>query len=134
MGCSPQIQALYRTRLGWQPAEEYQAYLDEQWAKHQSGRRGPAGVVACTNCRYRKLHWCRGYPRYYFAYCGRSGPVATGSRAGEGPSAARAGLEDHIEGPAYVAQALGLQGRYDLEVERDRLGPVLDEIRPLKTA
>ncbi|MGH3721778.1 MAG: HigA family addiction module antitoxin [Pseudonocardiaceae bacterium] len=29
---------------------------------------------------------------------------------------------------------LNLQGRYDLEVERDRLGPVLDEIRPLKTA
>jgi antitoxin HigA-1 len=26
---------------------------------------------------------------------------------------------------------LNLQGRYDLEVERDRLGPVLDEIRPL---
>ncbi len=29
---------------------------------------------------------------------------------------------------------LNLQGRYDIEVERDRLGPVLDEIRPLKTA
>lgn len=29
---------------------------------------------------------------------------------------------------------LNLQGRYDLEMERDRLGPVLDEIRPLKTA
>jgi addiction module HigA family antidote len=29
---------------------------------------------------------------------------------------------------------LNLQSRYDLEVERDRLGPVLDEIRPLKTA
>ncbi|MGH4021339.1 MAG: HigA family addiction module antitoxin [Pseudonocardiaceae bacterium] len=29
---------------------------------------------------------------------------------------------------------LNLQGRYDLEVVRDRLGPVLDEIRPLKTA
>ncbi len=29
---------------------------------------------------------------------------------------------------------LNLQGRYDLEVERDRLGPVLDEIRPVKTA
>lgn len=26
---------------------------------------------------------------------------------------------------------LNLQGRYDLEVERDRLGSVLDEIRPL---
>jgi addiction module HigA family antidote len=26
---------------------------------------------------------------------------------------------------------LNLQGRYDLEVERDRLGPILDEIRPL---
>jgi antitoxin HigA-1 len=29
---------------------------------------------------------------------------------------------------------LNLQSRYDLEVERDRLGPVLDEIRPLQTA
>lgn len=29
---------------------------------------------------------------------------------------------------------LNLQSRYDLEAERDRLGPVLDEIRPLKTA
>lgn len=29
---------------------------------------------------------------------------------------------------------LNLQGRYDLEVERGRLGPILDEIRPLKTA
>jgi antitoxin HigA-1 len=29
---------------------------------------------------------------------------------------------------------LNLQSRYDLEVERDRLGPVLDGIRPLKTA
>jgi plasmid maintenance system antidote protein VapI len=26
------------------------------------------------------------------------------------------------------------QGRYNLEVERDRLGPVLDEIRLVKTA
>ena len=26
---------------------------------------------------------------------------------------------------------LNLQGRYDLEVERDRLGPALDQIRPL---
>ena len=29
---------------------------------------------------------------------------------------------------------LNLQTRYDLEVERDRLGSALDEIRPLKTA
>ena len=29
---------------------------------------------------------------------------------------------------------LNLQGRYDIEVERDRLGSVLDESRPLKTA
>jgi len=29
---------------------------------------------------------------------------------------------------------MNLQGRYDLERERDRLGPVLDGIRPLKTA
>lgn len=29
---------------------------------------------------------------------------------------------------------LNLQSRYDLEVERERIGPVLDEIRPLKTA
>ncbi|MGH3624183.1 MAG: HigA family addiction module antitoxin [Sciscionella sp.] len=29
---------------------------------------------------------------------------------------------------------LNLQSRYDLEAERDRLGPVLDEIHPLKTA
>lgn len=29
---------------------------------------------------------------------------------------------------------LNLQGRYDLEIERDRLGPTLDDIRPLKTA
>jgi antitoxin HigA-1 len=29
---------------------------------------------------------------------------------------------------------LNLQGRYDLEMERDRIGPVLDEIRPLETA
>lgn len=29
---------------------------------------------------------------------------------------------------------LNLQSRYDLEVERDRLGPALDEIHPLKTA
>ena len=29
---------------------------------------------------------------------------------------------------------LNLQSRCDLEVERDRLGPILDEIRPLKTA
>ena len=27
---------------------------------------------------------------------------------------------------------LNLQGRYDFKVERERLGPVLDEIRPLK--
>ena len=29
---------------------------------------------------------------------------------------------------------LNLQGRYDLEIERDRLGPTLDHIRPLKSA
>ena len=29
---------------------------------------------------------------------------------------------------------LNLQGRYDLEVERDRLGPTLDNIRPLRSA
>lgn len=29
---------------------------------------------------------------------------------------------------------LNLQGRYDLEVERDRLGSALDEIHPLKSA
>ena len=29
---------------------------------------------------------------------------------------------------------LNLQGRYDLEVERDRLAPTLDEIQPLATA
>jgi antitoxin HigA-1 len=29
---------------------------------------------------------------------------------------------------------LNLQGRYDLEIERDRLGPALDHIQPLKTA
>lgn len=29
---------------------------------------------------------------------------------------------------------LNLQGRYDLEVERDRLGSTLDEIHPLKSA
>jgi addiction module HigA family antidote len=29
---------------------------------------------------------------------------------------------------------LNLQGRYDLEMERDRIAPVLDEIRPLNTA
>ena len=27
---------------------------------------------------------------------------------------------------------MNLQGRYDLELERDRLAPVLDEIRPLR--
>jgi hypothetical protein len=26
---------------------------------------------------------------------------------------------------------MNLQSRYDLEIERDRLGPALDEIRPL---
>lgn len=29
---------------------------------------------------------------------------------------------------------MNLQGRYDLEVERDRLGGVLGQIRPLATA
>lgn len=29
---------------------------------------------------------------------------------------------------------LNLQARYDLELERDRLGPALDHIRPLKSA
>src|SRR5215204_3318876 len=29
---------------------------------------------------------------------------------------------------------LNLQGRYDLEIERDRLGPTLDHIQPLRTA
>ncbi len=29
---------------------------------------------------------------------------------------------------------LNLQGRYDLEIERDRLGPALNDIRPLKSA
>jgi plasmid maintenance system antidote protein VapI len=29
---------------------------------------------------------------------------------------------------------LNLQGRYDLEIERDRLGPTLDRIRPLRSA
>lgn len=29
---------------------------------------------------------------------------------------------------------MDLQARYDLEIERDRLGPVLDEIRPLPNA
>lgn len=29
---------------------------------------------------------------------------------------------------------LNLQGRYDLETERDRLGPALDDIHPLKSA
>jgi len=29
---------------------------------------------------------------------------------------------------------LNLQGRYDLEIERDRLGPALDHIRPLRSA
>src|SRR5687767_12164052 len=29
---------------------------------------------------------------------------------------------------------LNLQSRYDLEVERDRIGPVLAEIRPLRSA
>lgn len=29
---------------------------------------------------------------------------------------------------------LNLQARYDLELERDRLGPTLDHIRPLKSA
>lgn len=29
---------------------------------------------------------------------------------------------------------LNLQGRYDLEIERDRLGSTLDDIRPLKSA
>jgi addiction module HigA family antidote len=29
---------------------------------------------------------------------------------------------------------LNLQGRYDLEIERDRLGSVLDHIRPLRSA
>lgn len=29
---------------------------------------------------------------------------------------------------------LNLQGRYDLEIERDRLGPTLDHIRPLRSA
>jgi addiction module HigA family antidote len=29
---------------------------------------------------------------------------------------------------------LNLQARYDLEVEKDRLGPALDEIRPMSAA
>src|SRR5215475_7940806 len=29
---------------------------------------------------------------------------------------------------------LNLQSRYDLEIERDRLGPTLDHIRPLRSA
>ena len=29
---------------------------------------------------------------------------------------------------------MNLQGRYDLEIERDRLGAVLDDIRPLASA
>lgn len=29
---------------------------------------------------------------------------------------------------------LNLQARYDLELERDRLGPALDHIRPMKSA
>jgi len=29
---------------------------------------------------------------------------------------------------------LNLQGRYDLEIERDRLGPTLDRIQPLRSA
>jgi addiction module HigA family antidote len=29
---------------------------------------------------------------------------------------------------------LNLQSRYDLEIERDRLGPTLDQIRPLRSA
>ena len=29
---------------------------------------------------------------------------------------------------------MNLQGRYDLEVERDRLSPLLDQIRPLKAS
>lgn len=29
---------------------------------------------------------------------------------------------------------LNLQGRYDLELERDRLGPTLDHIQPLRSA
>lgn len=29
---------------------------------------------------------------------------------------------------------LNLQGRYDIEVEKDRLAPVLDQIRPLASA
>jgi addiction module HigA family antidote len=29
---------------------------------------------------------------------------------------------------------INLQSRYDLEVERDRIGPVLAEIRPLRSA
>ena len=29
---------------------------------------------------------------------------------------------------------MNLQARYDLETEKDRLGAVLDDIRPLRTA
>jgi antitoxin HigA-1 len=29
---------------------------------------------------------------------------------------------------------MNLQARYDLEIERDRLGPVLDDIRPMEAA
>ncbi len=29
---------------------------------------------------------------------------------------------------------LNLQGRYDIEIERDRLGPALSDIRPLRSA
>jgi antitoxin HigA-1 len=29
---------------------------------------------------------------------------------------------------------MNLQARYDLEIERDRLGPALDDIRPMEAA
>jgi dihydropteroate synthase len=29
---------------------------------------------------------------------------------------------------------MNLQGRFDLEIERDRLSPVLDQIRPFKAS
>ena len=49
-----------------------------------------------------------------------------------------AGRVDHgeelITRPPSMGFWLNLQARYDLEIEKDRLGPALDNIRPMKAA